>query len=316
MILKVATTLSETIDAWRLVYQQYVKSALIDANPFSVFTYPEYLSRNSAVILGKVGDKSVCSVSAVLDSNHYLPLDTYFHEELDGLRKKNKKLIEIGLLANQSEKASPFYMIELLSSIAHFGVYSNFHDYVIGVHPRRVKFFKHFFGFNQVGTNKKYHQLNDAEVVLLHADGQDFETLAQKASHAVYFEETDLKFANRFRFIWLASLLPFQFVLCCISAFVRIWQRFFSIGAGNEKQEVTVIANDKDPINQEEKEGSVTGESTTFNFQSVEAMDLDNNLHSGKEKEEVILRTLQHAFNLSKEEAESMVEGEHFNHPY
>jgi hypothetical protein len=136
MILKVASTFREILDGWRLVYQQYLKSALIEVNPFSVFTYPQYISKNSAVILGKVGNTNVCSVSAVLDSKKGLPLDVYFHDELDGLRKENKKLVEIGLLANKSEKASPFYIIELLSSIARFGVYSNFHNYVIGVHPR------------------------------------------------------------------------------------------------------------------------------------------------------------------------------------
>src|SRR5690349_4952329 len=111
MKLKVATTFLEIIEGWQLVYQQYVKSALIESNPFSIFTYPEYISRDSAVILGKSGGKSVCSVSAVLDNNHRLPLDTYFHKELDELRLKNKKLIEIGLLANQSEHATPFYII-------------------------------------------------------------------------------------------------------------------------------------------------------------------------------------------------------------
>jgi len=236
MKLKVASKLSEIIEGWRLVYEQYLKWALIDANPFSVFTYPEYLSRNSAVILGKEGDKNVCSVSAVLDSKHGLPLDAYFHHELERMRKENKKLIEIGLLANQSEKASPFYIIELLSSIARFGVYSDFHDYVIGVHPRRAKFFKHFFGFNQVGVPKKYYKLHDAEVILLHAGGQEFETLAQKASHAIYFEETDLKFDNRFRFIRLASMLPYKTITVIFSFFKKLWNKFFPLKKKSEKQ--------------------------------------------------------------------------------
>jgi len=234
MKLKVAATFSEIIEGWRLVYQQYLKSTLIGPNPFSIFTYPEYIGRNSAVILGRVGNKSVCSVSAVLDSSHLLPLDKCFHDELDGLRNENRKLIEIGLLANKSEKASPFYIMELLSSIARFGVYSNFHDYVIGVHPRRAMFFKQFFGFNQVGKSKKYHGLRDADVILLHASGQDFETLAQKASHAVYFEETDLKFENRFRFARIASLKPFLLIANVIAFVKRTFQRCFSPAAAVE----------------------------------------------------------------------------------
>jgi len=229
MVLKVASTFSEIMAGWRLVYSQYLKWALIEVNPFSVFTYPAYISGNSAVILGKIDDKNVCSVSAVLDSSKGLPLDVYFHKELEGLRKENKKLIEIGLLANISENASPFYMIELLSSIARFGVYSNYHDYVIGVHPRRAKFFKHFFGFNQIGASKKYHALRSADVILLHASGHEFETLSQKASHAVYFEETELKFENRFRFTRFASLKPFIAADHIITFFKKLRQLFMLI---------------------------------------------------------------------------------------
>ena len=227
MKLQVATTFKEIMEGWRLVYKQYLKSALIDANPFSVFTYPEYIVRNSAVILGKIDDKSVCSVSAVRDSKHGLPLDAYFHEELNVLRKEEKKLIEIGLLANLTERASPFYMIELLSSIARFGVYSNFHDYVIGVHPRRARFFKNLFGLHQIGESKKYHLLNEAEVILLHANGNDFETLSLKATQAIYYEKTDLDFRNRFRFLQIASLTPFLVIGKLYHFFKKLCQSIF-----------------------------------------------------------------------------------------
>ena len=227
MKLKVASTFNEMMEGWRLVYKQYLKSALIDANPFSIFTYPEYIGRNSAVILGKSGEHSVCSVSAVRDSKYGLPLDAYFHNELNALRIQNKKLIEIGLLANVSERAGPFYIIELLSSIARFGVYSNYHDYVIGVHPRRAAFYKNLFGLQQIGESRKYHQLHEAEVILLHASGQDFEPLTLKATKAIYFNETDLNFKNRFRFIRMASLKPFVLINQLFTILKKLWRQVF-----------------------------------------------------------------------------------------
>jgi hypothetical protein len=293
-----------------LVYQQYVKSALIEANPFSVFTYPEYISRNSAVILGKLGDKSVCSVSAVLDTKHRLPLDACFHEELDSLRRENKKLIEIGLLANQSKTATPFYIFELLSSIARFGVYSNFHDYVIGVHPRRANFFKHFFGFNQVGEKKVYHTLHDADVVLLHADGQKFETLAQKASHAIYFEETDLKFEERFRFIRMASLLPYKAVIYFVSFFLKLRQQFFPLKNKGEHH------FSGPQISERNNDLKMTEEASVLYFQSVIPTDVNNGLHSEKDKNEIPLRNLQTEFNLTEMELEAMMDEGHFNDQY
>ncbi len=154
MNLKVATTLDEIIEGWRLVYHQYVAALLIDVNPFSIFTFPEYVSRNAALILGKLNDISICTISAVLDSRKGLPLDAYFKKELDELRNQKKKLIEIGLLASARDSVNPSQTIELLSSVARFGVHSNYHDYVIGVHPRRAEFLKRVFGFHVISEAK------------------------------------------------------------------------------------------------------------------------------------------------------------------
>ena len=199
--------MDEIIESWRIVYHQYVDASLIDVNPFSIFTFPEYISRNVAVILGKSNENDKCTISAVLDSRKGLPLDAYFKKELNQLRDEGKNLIEIGLLACSREKsAGPFQTIKLLSSVARFGVFSNHHDYVIGVHPRRVEFFKKIFGFQRIGESKAYHRLKKADVVLLYADGQHFETLARKASHEVYYSPTELKFENRFKFNRMALL--------------------------------------------------------------------------------------------------------------
>ena len=200
MKLKVACSLDEVVEGWRLVYHQYVAAALIEMNPFSVFTFPEYVSRNAAILLGKENNKNVCSVSAVLDSDTGLPLDAYFGDEIGALRKKNKKLIEIGLLASVKKFTHFTHMIELLSSVARFGVFSDFHDYVIGVHPRRKAFFKEVYDFKQIGEAKIYHKLRRAEVALLYADAKHFETRAKKAWKDIYDSQRDLRFDERFVF--------------------------------------------------------------------------------------------------------------------
>jgi len=230
MNLKVAESLDEVIESWRLVYHQYVAAMLIDVNPFSIFTFPEYISRNAAVILGKLGEKSICTISAVLDSKKGLPLDSYFKEELDQLRKQDRKLIEIGLLASSRETVNRAQTIELLSGIARFGVHCHYHDYVIGVHPRRAEFFKKVFGFHVIGESKVYHRLRKAEVVLLYADGQHFETLARAASHDVYYSPTELKFERRFQFGKLSLLKASEAGDYFVSFVKKLKKQFLSPG--------------------------------------------------------------------------------------
>ena len=198
MELKVASSLDEVVEGWRLVYHQYVASALIEMNPFSVFTFPEYVSRNAAIILGKENDCNVCSVSGVLDSETGLPLDAYFANEIGDLRKKKKKLIEIGLLASKKKYTHFSYMVNLLSAIARFGIYSGYHDYVIGVHPRRISFFKEVYDFTQIGETRVYHRLQKAEVALLYADAKHFETNAKQAWRDIHERQSDLNFNDRY----------------------------------------------------------------------------------------------------------------------
>jgi hypothetical protein len=198
---KVASSLSEVLDAWCVVYKQYLAASLIGPNEFSIFTFPEYLSNSTAVILGSKMNHTVCTVSAVLDSERGLPLDSYYRKELDLLRKQGKQLIEIGLLADARKENCFADIVDLMAGIARFGVYSNHHDYVIGVHPRRINFFKQTFGFEPVGEVRDYSKLKTAPVVLLHACGTALETASLKTnSEKIYCGPGEFDFSNRYKF--------------------------------------------------------------------------------------------------------------------
>src|SRR6185369_16182219 len=194
---KVASTLSEVLDAWCVVYKQYLAASLIGPNEFSIFTFPEYLSNSTAVIVGSKMGHTVCTVSAVLDSKKGLPLDSYYRQELNQMRKQNKKLIEIGLLADVRESNSFSNIVDLMTGIARFGVYSDHHDYVIGVHPRRINFFRQTFGFETVGDVKDYSKLRTAPVILMHACGKDLEIARLEANTEIYSGPKDFNFENR-----------------------------------------------------------------------------------------------------------------------
>ncbi len=197
---KVATTVDEVIDAWCVVYRQYLAASLISPNEMSLFTFPEYISNNTAVILGRKMNKTVCTVSAVIDSPLGIPLDSYYHDELDQLRNEGRKLIEIGLLADARGTSKMSSITELMASIARFGVYSDHHDYVIGVHPRRINFFSSVFGFEPFGDVKGYGKLKTAPVVLLHAHGLDLEVASREINTEIYSDPRNLDFDERFQF--------------------------------------------------------------------------------------------------------------------
>jgi len=220
---KVASSLSEVLEAWCVVYRQYLAASLIGPNEFSIFTFPEYLSNNTAVILGKKMGHTVCTVSAVLDSDRGLPLDNYYRPELDQLRKENKKLIEIGLLADARKSGSFSNIVDLMGGIARFGVFSSHHDYVIGVHPRRINFFKQTFGFEPIGEVKDYSKLRTAPVVLLHACGKELETASLEVNTQIYSDPKDFNFMERYKFNPHNFISPFEFSTSVESFIKKVW---------------------------------------------------------------------------------------------
>jgi hypothetical protein len=224
MVYKVASTFNEILDAWCLVYRQYLAATLIGPNELSVFTFPEYISNNTAVLLGKNNNHTVCTISAVLDSEKKLPLDGYYSRELDRMREEGKKLIEIGLHADARRTTSFQEITDLLAGIARFGVHSNHHDYVIGVHPRRINFYNKIFGFKPVGVVKNYGRLQTAPVVLLHANGTIPEVASLYRNNEIYTDPGNFNFDQRFKFNPQNFITQNEFTNSVETFFKSIWQ--------------------------------------------------------------------------------------------
>ena len=197
---KVATSLAEVTAAWNVVYRQYLGTDLIAPNPYNIFTFPEYISRKSVIILGQENNKAICSLSGVLDGEAGLPLDRQYKAELDELRKSGSRLLEIGLLADIRPTNNLKSIVELMSAVAKFGVFSNHMDIVIGVHPRRAEFFKRIFGCEIIGDIKGYENLNVAPVVLLYATNKNIKTVSLKANEEILKSRVNFAFASRYNF--------------------------------------------------------------------------------------------------------------------
>lgn len=197
---KVASSFNEILDAWSLVYRQYLSASLIKPNEYALFTFPEYLSNNSAVIIGEENGEVVCTASAVLDGPLGLPLDASYKEELDKLRAEGRQLIEIGLVADCRQHQNFSDIIELMNSVARFGVFSKHLDFVVGINPRRVNLYGKLWGFQQIGKNKDYDKLKTAPVALMHLSGNDPEIRSLNMNQQIYSDIGNLDFANRYKF--------------------------------------------------------------------------------------------------------------------
>ncbi|MFM9051384.1 MAG: N-acyl amino acid synthase FeeM domain-containing protein [Bacteroidota bacterium] len=220
----VATNFHDIIDAWSLVYRQYLAASLIEPNALELFTFPEYISNQSAVLIGKEGEDVVCTASGILDGEKGLPLDTYYKNELDLLRGEGKRLIEIGLVADSRKTDGMANAVELMNNIARFGVQTNHLDYVVGIHPRRVNLYNRLWGFKPIARIKEYDTLKTAPVVLCHLDGTDPEIRQKELNRDISTNSNHLDFQKRYKFNPENFITDAELALSIESFFSNLWQ--------------------------------------------------------------------------------------------
>lgn len=173
----VATNAQEATDAWTLVYRSYVHSHLIDPNPHHLHTAVQAIGLDTAVIFGRLDSILVTTMSVFIDRgppDAALPLDRVYAAQLDELRSQGRQLMEVGLFADRRRKLtrSVEALYELMRYVFHFGCQQQVTDFVIGVHPRHVRFYTRSFGFEQLGPTLSYPAVNNHAVQLLRGDVQ------------------------------------------------------------------------------------------------------------------------------------------------
>lgn len=221
----VASNFHDIIDAWSLVYRQYLAASLIEPNPLELFTFPEYISNQSAVVVGKEKGEIICTASGLLDGEKGLPLDTYYHDELNALRSEGKKLIEIGLVADTRKTDGMANAIELMNNIARFGVQANHLDYVVGIHPKRVNLYNRLWGFKPIAKAKEYDTLKTAPVVLCHLSGNDPEIRQLEMNRQISSTTNELDFQKRYKFNPENFISDAELALSIESFFMNLWQK-------------------------------------------------------------------------------------------
>src|SRR4051812_716086 len=71
-------------------------------------------------------------------------------------------------LPTKQESSNSNLLVKLQIYPLAFRLLHGFHDFVIGIHPNRMAYYKKIFGFIQTGEEKQYIHLNKAPVALLY----------------------------------------------------------------------------------------------------------------------------------------------------
>jgi hypothetical protein len=164
-----ATSLEQVESAWRLVYERYSQMGLIDENPFAMHAVPSAVGEHACVIWGPEGLDVGYTMTMFRDNPKGLALDSVYAPDLNELRQKGRRLLEVGMLADRRESASRGVgaLFDMMRWAIHYGLHTDLTDIVIGVHPRHAQFYMRCYGFEQFAPPTTYPMVRDNPVVPL-----------------------------------------------------------------------------------------------------------------------------------------------------
>ena len=116
--------------------------------------------------------REAATISLVFDSPEKLPCDEIYSEELDSLRAKGRRMVEVTRLAISDEHAhSKTLLVRLFNFIYIFTRRVRGHDdFVIEVNPRHVTYYRRLLLFEIAGSERPCPRVNGAPAVLLRLD--------------------------------------------------------------------------------------------------------------------------------------------------
>lgn len=187
-ICRVATDRDEVLAALGLVHHQYVRSGLAVPNRSGIRVTRYHLLNTTEVMIGKVDDAVVCTLTLVRDTRFGLPMESIYHEEVEARRRLGKRVAEVSCLADRRDdnEGSLSVMFRVMSLVAQYATRRGVDELLIAIHPRHGKFYERFLGFEGIGGLKSYSLVRDNPAIAMALDLGGLQHSNRKAYQRLY----------------------------------------------------------------------------------------------------------------------------------
>jgi hypothetical protein len=148
----VASSCDQVVEAWSLVYRSYLRAGLIRPNPWRLHTVEAAIHPQTLVVMGRITELVVATVSAFVDDGRPLPADQICPDAMARLRSRGRRVMEVSLLADRREHVARSLnsLMELMRYAFFYAIYRQVNDVIIGVNGRHARFYERCFGFERL----------------------------------------------------------------------------------------------------------------------------------------------------------------------
>jgi len=166
---RIAATLEERTDAFRLVYDSYLKANLGDTNPYEMRVTPYHLLSTTEVFIAVCNDEVISTVSLVIDGELGLPMESVFAQQVAAKREQGIVSAEVSCLADRRSEFKELFpvFIQLCRLMAHHACARGLDELLVAVHPRHARFYKRFMAFEPIGETSSYPCVHNKPAVPL-----------------------------------------------------------------------------------------------------------------------------------------------------
>jgi hypothetical protein len=156
---KIASTPLEWEEAFQLVTDNYQARGYEPAGARAVRFSSYHALPDTAVLVAKAGERVVATLSMVLDNTLVgLPMESLYGAEIQELRRKGRRLCEVGSLADRD--LSPREFIQVFVALIQLAwqhlLAQGGTTGVIAVNPRHSGFYTKVLGFTILGPRRSY----------------------------------------------------------------------------------------------------------------------------------------------------------------
>ena len=168
LLFSLAQTTDQMVQAYKLVYRNYLRCEYIDAHPSQMRYNVFNALPDTATFVACLDHTVVTTATIVFDSPLGLPLEAIYQDEVDALRRAGARLSEVTMLADRRRAGmrtipSILHLFKLI--LHHTLATGKATDIVITVNPSHEAFYSRYLPFDDLGPLRYYPSVKNAPAV-------------------------------------------------------------------------------------------------------------------------------------------------------
>lgn len=165
--ISVARSYKDLENAYRLVYEQYLKQGYQTENENRTRFTPHFGLPTTHTLIAKAGDAIIGALTMVVDGTLGLPMEKQYPQETEALRKSGAKIAEVSCLVTRRSKDLPVLLRLFYAAYAYATNHLGVTDFCVAVTTEHRRFYKHALLFEQIGEVTSYASCNDVRAVAM-----------------------------------------------------------------------------------------------------------------------------------------------------